>query len=430
MTTIKIKKVNYILAEKVRETAPLFFKGCRNVRELIVKKNISDDNYIFCQKIGDEWKIKSGSSKKLDVLFLKEEWVTENIPEYSSTLEYDIKEAPPIIDLEDNEKFHDDENNVYDIEVRGKRKYDECYFLVKDVSKCFAIKKLYDVIINKSFSYEPNIHYKYFICNNSMNHGKKLIKKLFLTYTGMLKVLFTSRVGNANKFIDWCSKSLFTLQLGTKKQKQKLVGDVMGCSYETIKELFNKTASTIPCVYLFTLGTVKELRKSFKINEEYKDTAIVCKYGFTKDLEERSRVHTKNFEKIKNVKVNLKLFSYVDPLYISGAETHIKDFFSMNKMVFETSINSEIVIIPSSFMSKVKKYYKDIDILYGGHIKEIQINFNDLKHKMEVLKLTHSNEIKDLKNENKDLKNEIELLKLKHDLELQKIKNSTKKKDS
>ncbi len=92
-------------------------------------------------------------------------------------------------------------------------------------------------------------------------------------------------------------------------------------------------------------------------------------------------------------------------------------------MVFETSINSEIVIIPSSFMSKVKKYYKDIDTLYGGHIKEIQINFNDLKHKMEVLKLTHLNEIK-------DLKNEIELLKLKHDLELQKIKNSTKKKDS
>ncbi len=99
-------------------------------------------------------------------------------------------------------------------------------------------------------------------------------------------------------------------------------------------------------------------------------------------------------------------------------------------MVFETSINSEIVIIPSSFMSKVKKYYKDIDTLYGGHIKEIQINFNDLKHKMEVLKLTHSNEIKDLKNENKDLKNEIELLKLKHDLELQRIKNSTKKKES
>lgn len=250
-------------------------------------------------------------------------------------------------------------------------------------------------------------------------------KDLFLTYKGILKVLFTSRVGNTDKFVDWCTESLFTLQLGTVKQKNKLVSNVMGCSHETVKELFNKTASTIPCIYLFTLGTVHDLRKSFRI-DGYKDSDIVCKYGFTKDLEERSRVHTKNFEKIKNVDVKLKMFSYIDPLYISDAETSIKDFFEMNKMRFKTEINNEIVIIPSSFMTKINKYYKELDQLYGGHITEIRIQNDNIKHKMEVMKLTHISEIKDRDNIIKDKDREIEILILKHKLELQKYSSSKK----
>jgi hypothetical protein len=64
-----------------------------------------------------------------------------------------------------------------------------------------------------------------------------------------------------------------------------------------IKEVFSKDANTLPCVYLFSLGYVKDLRKSM---------TIVCKYGFTKELARRTSEHITNFTKIKGCDLKLK----------------------------------------------------------------------------------------------------------------------------
>lgn len=48
---------------------------------------------------------------------------------------------------------------------------------------------------------------------NGINHEKYRIKKLFITYNRMLKILFSSRTGNAEKFIKWMKKTLFTVQM-------------------------------------------------------------------------------------------------------------------------------------------------------------------------------------------------------------------------
>lgn len=171
-TEIIINKRKYILAEDVMKHAPLFFKGCRNIRVIISKKEIDENNYIYCQYINNEWIIKSGSSRKLDKLFLRKKWVEEHAPEYSSGVEHDIKEAPEIIDLEDSEKICDNEGNVYEIETRGERKYGGCYFLVNDVAKCFNIKRLYNAIINEDRGYEYNTHYKYFNSKKGFSDAK------------------------------------------------------------------------------------------------------------------------------------------------------------------------------------------------------------------------------------------------------------------
>uniref|UniRef100_A0A6C0LR55 Uncharacterized protein n=1 Tax=viral metagenome TaxID=1070528 RepID=A0A6C0LR55_9ZZZZ len=42
-----------------------------------------------------------------------------------------------------------------EIKVKGERKYDKCYFRMKDIMDGFDIKNLYTMDIN-------NIHYKYF----------------------------------------------------------------------------------------------------------------------------------------------------------------------------------------------------------------------------------------------------------------------------
>ena len=49
------------------------------------------------------------------------------------------------------------------------------------------------------------------------------------------------------------------------------------------------------------------------INEIYGLNDIVCKFGFTKDLPRRTNEHLSKYNKINNVDLKLKYFSYIDP---------------------------------------------------------------------------------------------------------------------
>ena len=44
----------------------------------------------------------------------------------------------------------------------------------------------------------------------------------------MLKVLFSSRSGNAETFQEWASDTLFTVHLGTEENKYELVKSMFG----------------------------------------------------------------------------------------------------------------------------------------------------------------------------------------------------------
>ena len=122
---------------------------------------------------------------------------------------YDVAPAPEILNLEDNEKFKDVNGNILNIEVRGERNHKKCYFRVKDVSLAFEMPNLNDVITHKHGAFIYNVHYNYFtIIMATNNHKSNSKKELFLTYNGILKVLFSSRVGSAELFQDWATEKL------------------------------------------------------------------------------------------------------------------------------------------------------------------------------------------------------------------------------
>ena len=92
----------------------------------------------------------------------------------------------------------DSEGNILKIETRGDREYNKIYFKVKDVSKDFNMELLQNIIIKENTLYKNNIDYKYFICekkNDCLNKSSKttIKKELFLTYEGILRVLFGLR---------------------------------------------------------------------------------------------------------------------------------------------------------------------------------------------------------------------------------------------
>jgi len=318
MEMITINDIEYYNSEDVFNKAPIYCKDCRNGRELIKKKKIKD--FIYAKPKDNKWTITDGKSYKYDKILLLKSFV-DTIKEISNPIIVDDKYevAPDIINLENHEKFKDNDGNIIEIETRGDRKVNSIYFKVKDVMIGFEMENLQIVLLNNNRDgYCENIHYKFFNCKNKIKDLKITIKKeLYLTYEGMLRVLFASHNKKVKQFISWATETLFTVQLGEQEDKQLLSSTLLGVNVKNIRSVFSANSEKTPCVYLFVIGQANELIKTKKYNEN----DYIFKFGYTNDLSRRTNEHYKTYKNEFNKEIELVLFSIIDPQYISEAET-------------------------------------------------------------------------------------------------------------
>ncbi len=160
---IKISGIKYCLADDILKLRIPYVKSCINSRRLVAKKKILKDNYIFARENDGEWIPSRGISNKCDKVLLKMSWVKKNIfDDIDDTDDNDdidenvnnddennedrnddneddnqITIAPGIITLKKIEKLKDNTGKIVEIEVRGTRDHDNCYFKVYDVAKGF-----------------------------------------------------------------------------------------------------------------------------------------------------------------------------------------------------------------------------------------------------------------------------------------------------
>ena len=341
-------------------------------------------------------------------------WCNKNIPYFKENdLKDDLEIAPPILVLNDNEKFRDNEGNIYEIETRGKeRTIDSVYFLCKDVSKAFGIKSAKDTIF-KSNSFIKDKDYVNFNRIVEEDGIQKTSKSLFLTYYGVLRLLYRSNCKKANTFTDWASKTLFTIQMGTKESKENLASDILGVSIENIKQLSKISVSKIPCVYVFSLGYVKELRNSMNIDKDINDNHIVIKYGMTDSLLRRSSEHVKEYqENIENSKLRLMFFNYIDEKQASHAERELKDYLSDDMLKFKKY--KELAILNPKHKKFLKSHFSYINENFSGKLKLVNLQF---ENQIEKIKQDSRKEIEKIK-----LDSERKITKLNHEKELLAVK--------
>ena len=129
----------------------------------------------------------------------------------------------------------------------------------------------------------------------------------------------------------------------------------------------------IKCVYLFTIGTVKNLRTSMKISKDIKDDMIIAKYGMTDDLRRRTSEHDKTFSKIDGSSLQLKYSSWIDDRYISTAETELKDYFENMECNFKYKTMDELVTLSPKQITGMKKFYDALTDKYSGKLKVINM---------------------------------------------------------
>jgi AraC-like DNA-binding protein len=216
-------------------------------------------------------------------------------------------------------------------------------------------------------------------------------KELYLTYSGVMKLLFCARGDKAIRFRKWASKVLYTLHLGSQEEKDVLVAEALNVDVLTVTQLFRKSCRAIPCVYLFEVGTVGEMRSHFNLEYFKNDNEKVYKYGRTEDMARRAGEHQKTYGKLKGNTFGLSVFSYIDEKNASKAETKLKHYFdNMNVNVMDNKYN-ELVVMDNKKLIAMKELYNDIYIHFSGNNK-------DLVQQMQEMQLNHQIKIQEYEN--------------------------------
>lgn len=405
---------------------PDFFYGCTSKKRLIIKKkNIQPCEYVYANYFTktNEWKLSDESCKKAQLLFTQS-WTDRSFFNIKSAIENDVQEdeptsvetAPPVLELNDEEKFRDCDGNIVDIEVIGEKSRNKILFNLNDVMKAFDMPSLDQVLRDDRKSYDINIHYKSFIKVTRANGASNSIKKrLYLTYKGLLKVLFNSRTGNAEQFQDWAEAKLFTIQMGTQENKEILGTDILGINIKNYRAVFNKHSSDFPCVYLLSLGKVGDVRDTFNLSCDIDDNTIVYKYGFTHDFKERIAKHQTDYGKMNNVKLDVVCFNIVDSKYTSEAENEIRDFFKAFNKPLEVNGRRELVSLNKMELDETRKKfivtgqkYAGSTVGYENRIKLLENTINNLQHEMKIKDMEFKLELFQEKTEKEKLQTLVE----------------------
>ena len=411
MKVITINTKKYTLADDIIKATLIWCKGIRNGRELVKKKDINKKHFIYARYTDDKWIENDGKSVKYDKVFIRniclnkiENYVKEINNDDGIVDDKNVEKAPPIIVLNDSEKFCDDNGHMLEIETRGTREHDKIYFKVKEVSMQFEIKRLYDILIMNNTNYIKDADYKFFICEKHNNLVKKTSKnavstELFLTYEGMLRVLFVSRCGNTKNFIKWATETLFTVQLGTNVQKKKLASNILGVPVDDFNNIMLKpnTKTDIASIYFITFGTAKDLRTSMNLDDSILDTDIVSIYGYTDNLRRRLMEHKNKYKNIKGANLAVKYYSFIDKSQLSKAEKDVKEYFNATESHLEYDSEKEMVCIDSKVIKYLESQYQTIGKKYEGDHKDIIQKMKDMEtnHKYELELKEHKVQIKD-----------------------------------
>jgi hypothetical protein len=163
-----------------------FFMGCFSTRNVIKKHTIPESECLYVKND----KVYT-STYKSAFLYLSETYVNEfilnqveeikkKITEQSKeekikekqivkserlenrkVNDEDLEYEPELVDLEDTEKFKDENGHVIEIEMRGEREHDKIFLKVYDVSKGFGIDRVDKRIVCTNSDYEYGVHYLY-----------------------------------------------------------------------------------------------------------------------------------------------------------------------------------------------------------------------------------------------------------------------------
>ena len=222
-----------------------FFVGCVDKpRKTIQKKNIPEDQYWFAtySKRTDTWSPAIPENCKAKIL-IAEDWVHNNLPKFTGNQDvYKYKPLPPLLELSQDQQFRDQYGDVHQVEVRGDKTKEGIWFKCEDIARVFEMQTL-DTHINRLDSSEYEV-----FCSGmpaqlagmpEQNTGGNPTST-YLTYNGLLKIIFASRSGVAYRFQDWATDIIYAAHLGTTEERLDVAAAVVDTDVESMRRYFEE----------------------------------------------------------------------------------------------------------------------------------------------------------------------------------------------
>lgn len=352
------------------------YKSVRSKKDLVEQYGLY---HIFGKIIDNTLVITPTYSMKTGSIFIKKNDYDKVFGEKPEVL----PEAPPLLEDEDLYFFVDEDGKEYKVEMRGTRAKESIFFKVKDIMNVFEINDLHRTILREHTTYKNGSDYLFFTMSNVDDVSNKQNKELYLTYKGLMRVIYISRSGVIQKFKKWIDEIVFSANWGTSNQKITTFKKVLNVDADHLKHIMNKSSSTLSCLYLI------DIQKNCNSKKIYK-------YGFTDNIKRRFNEHIK----IYGDSIKLDQFILIPALDLSKAETDFKN--SVSRYGYVDGPNTELISLCEESYINIKNIFRTISDKYCGNLRN-QINY----YEREIMELKHTINLKDKEIELKDKELEI-----------------------
>ncbi|KAI8591321.1 hypothetical protein BDZ88DRAFT_470638 [Geranomyces variabilis] len=308
----------------------------------------------------------------------------------------DLEDAPEVLSLEEAEKFQNEDGEPQEVETRGVRAANGIFFRANDVSLLVSEHRLWVTNRvthpNSSFERGPDKDFVSFKVLVNEDGRPRACSRLFLTYRGLVRVMNVSRTPAARRFCDWAAALLQAAQMGSREQRQEAAASILKTPIAKVREALSSFSPKPSGVYLLSLGTVGQLRKSMEIANDIPDAHVVLKWGETGDLDDRIRKHLADYGRIRGATVELVKFIYIDSSHLTTCEATMARYFREAGWLLRSSGHEvlqggskrfkprvELAAVPKASLKHVQAFYDGQQAMYGGNVKEFVARLNALQ---------------------------------------------------
>ena len=361
--------------------------------------NVPDEHFVFVSVTKKGMTSCDAEYKRAKIL-VSIEWVTNNVTKKQEERQpsqrkdvsvkrrqrkasepkeqHVLRVAPEPIVLEEHELFRDLEGQVVQVDIRGERNEEGIWFRCSDIEKLFEMENL-SVVVLKDFN--EGLDYETFLLSHAqpkVNHGtieqpasalrKRRVKAIFLSFNGLMRVIYASHSVTAKRYRDWANRICFAGLFGSDEQRAVAAAEVVGVPTSSLKEVFEIAAVKVPCLYLFYIGKVVDLRKHYDELKDHK-SGMLFKFGRTDNLLRRCKEHTKTYGTLKESNLRIRLWVPINPDHLSAAETEISRFLKDKKVPFQQ--HSETVVLSLKDLKPLRLEYERAFKMFGIETSEV-----------------------------------------------------------